>query len=182
MKLHAITFAAALFAAHLATAQVEQPMVGTVTDTVSSTVILGSDVATQAQQEAALKAEKEQLKAQQQAQKEQEKALKAEEKALKEKAKAEEVVAKAETVAAAAGAAVAEKASELKEKAETETDKKIKEIKAKKQVKDNAKAENAGKNNSALFVGVAVVLILLVLASFFALLPRNTKVNLERQL
>ena len=31
MKLHAITFAAALFAAHLATAQVEQPMVGTVT-------------------------------------------------------------------------------------------------------------------------------------------------------
>ena len=44
MKLHAITFAAALFAAHLATAQVEQPMVGTVTDTVSSTVILGSDV------------------------------------------------------------------------------------------------------------------------------------------
>ncbi len=105
---------------------------------------------------------------------------KAEEAAQEAGAKAEEVVAKAETVAAAAGAAVAEKASELKEKAETETDKKIKEIKAKKQVKDNAKAENAGKNNSALFVGVAVVLILLVLASFFALLPRNTKVNLDK--
>ena len=95
-------------------------------------------------------------------------------------AKAEEVVVKAETAAAAAGAAVAEKASEVKETVETETDKKIKEIKAKKQVKDNAKAENAGKNNSALFVGVAVVLILLVLASFFALLPRNTKVNLDK--
>ena len=95
-------------------------------------------------------------------------------------AKAEEVVKKAEEATATAGAAVAEKASELKEKVETETDKKIKEIKAKKQVKDNAKAENAGKNNSALFVGVAVVLILLVLASFFALLPRNTKVNLDK--
>lgn len=105
---------------------------------------------------------------------------KAEEAAQEAGAKAEEVVAKAETVAAAAGAAVAEKASELKEKAETETDKKIKEIKAKKQVKDNANAENAGKNNSALFVGVAVVLILLVLASFFALLPRKTKVNLDK--
>ena len=95
-------------------------------------------------------------------------------------AKAEEVVKKAEEAATTAGAAVAEKASELKEKAETETDKKIKEIKAKKQVKDNANAENAGKNNSALFVGVAVVLILLVLASFFALLPRKTKVNLDK--
>ena len=95
-------------------------------------------------------------------------------------AKAEEVVKKAEEATATAGAAVAEKASELKEKAETETDKKIKEIKAKKQVKDNANAENAGKNNSALFVGVAVVLILLVLASFFALLPRKTKVNLDK--
>ena len=105
---------------------------------------------------------------------------KAEEAAQEAGAKAEEVVAKAETVAAAAGAAVAEKASELKEKAETETDKKIKEIKAKKQVKDNANTENAGKNNSALFVGVAVVLILLVLASFFALLPRKTKVNLDK--
>lgn len=105
---------------------------------------------------------------------------KAEEAAQEAGAKAEEVVAKAETVAAAAGAAVAEKASELKEKVETETDKKLKEIKAKKQVKDNANAENAGKNNSALFVGVAVVLILLVLASFFALLPRKTKVNLDK--
>ena len=95
-------------------------------------------------------------------------------------AKAEEVVKKVEEAATTAGAAVAEKASELKEKVETETDKKIKEIKAKKQVKDNAKAENAGKNNSALFVGVAVVLILLVLASFFALLPRKTKVNLDK--
>lgn len=95
-------------------------------------------------------------------------------------AKAEEVVKKVEEAATTAGAAVAEKASELKEKAETETDKKIKEIKAKKQVKDNANAENAGKNNSALFVGVAVVLILLVLASFFALLPRKTKVNLDK--
>ena len=105
---------------------------------------------------------------------------KATELAKEAEAKAEEAAPKAETVAAAAGAAVAEKASELKEKAETETDKKIKEIKAKKQVKDNAKAENAGKNNSALFVGVAVVLILLVLASFFALLPRKTKVNLDK--
>ena len=87
MKLHAITFAAALFAAHLATAQVEQPMVGTVTDTVSSTVILGSDMATQAQQEAALKAEKAQLK-------DQEKDLKAQEKAIKEKAKQEEAAKK----------------------------------------------------------------------------------------
>lgn len=95
-------------------------------------------------------------------------------------AKAEEVVKKAEEATATAGAAVAEKASELKEKVETETDKKLKEIKAKKQVKDNANAENAGKNNSALFVGVAVVLILLVLASFFALLPRKTKVNLDK--
>ena len=95
-------------------------------------------------------------------------------------AKAEEVVKKVEEAATTAGAAVAEKASKLKEKAETETDKKIKEIKAKKQVKDNANAENAGKNNSALFVGVAVVLILLVLASFFALLPRKTKVNLDK--
>ena len=95
-------------------------------------------------------------------------------------AKAEEVVKKVEEAATTAGAAVAEKASELKEKAETETDKKIKEVKAKKQVKDNANAENAGKNNSALFVGVAVVLILLVLASFFALLPRKTKVNLDK--
>lgn len=98
-------------------------------------------------------------------------------------AKAEEVVKKVEEAATTAGAAVAEKASELKEKAETETDKKIKEIKAKKQVKDNANAENAenaGKSNSALFVGVAVVLILLVLASFFALLPRKTKVNLDK--
>ena len=95
-------------------------------------------------------------------------------------AKAEEVVKKVEEAATTAGAAVAEKASKLKEKAETETDKKIKEIKAKKQVKDNANTENAGKNNSALFVGVAVVLILLVLASFFALLPRKTKVNLDK--
>ena len=105
---------------------------------------------------------------------------KAEEATQEAGAKAEEVVKKVEEAATTAGAAVAEKASELKEKAETETDKKIKEIKAKKQVKDNANAENAGKNNSALFVGVAVVLILLVLASFFALLPRNTKVNLDK--
>lgn len=105
---------------------------------------------------------------------------KAEEAAQEAGAKAEEVVKKVEEAATTAGAAVAEKASELKEKAETETDKKIKEIKAKKQVKDNANAENAGKNNSALFVGVAVVLILLVLASFFALLPRKTKVNLDK--
>ena len=105
---------------------------------------------------------------------------KAEEATQEAGAKAEEVVKKAEEAATTAGAAVAEKASELKEKAETETDKKIKEIKAKKQVKDNANAENAGKNNSALFVGVAVVLILLVLASFFALLPRKTKVNLDK--
>ena len=105
---------------------------------------------------------------------------KAEEAAHEAGAKAEEVVAKAETAAATAGAAVAEKVSEVKETVETETDKKIKEIKAKKQVKDNANAENAGKNNSALFVGVAVVLILLVLASFFALLPRKTKVNLDQ--
>ena len=105
---------------------------------------------------------------------------KAEEATQEAGAKAEEVVKKAEEATAAAGAAVAEKASEVKETVETETDKKIKEIKAKKQVKDNAKAENAGKNNSALFVGVAVVLILLVLASFFALLPRNTKVKLDK--
>lgn len=105
---------------------------------------------------------------------------KAEEATQEAGAKAEEVVKKAEEATATAGAAVAEKASELKEKVETETDKKIKEIKAKKQVKDNANAENAGKNNSALFVGVAVVLILLVLASFFALLPRKTKVNLDK--
>ena len=105
---------------------------------------------------------------------------KAEEATQEAGAKAEEVVKKAEEATAAAGAAVAEKASEVKETVETETDKKIKEIKAKKQVKDNAKAENAGKNNSALFVGVAVVLILLVLASFFALLPRKTKVNLDK--
>ena len=105
---------------------------------------------------------------------------KAEEATQEAGAKAEEVVAKAETAATAAGAAVAEKAFEVKETVETETDKKIKEIKAKKQVKDNANAENAGKNNSALFVGVAVVLILLVLASFFALLPRKTKVNLDK--
>lgn len=105
---------------------------------------------------------------------------KAEEATQEAGAKAEEVAAKAETATAAAGAAVAEKASEVKETVETETDKKIKEIKAKKQVKDNANAENAGKNNSALFVGVAVVLILLVLASFFALLPRKTKVNLDK--
>ena len=105
---------------------------------------------------------------------------KAEEATQEAGAKAEEVAAKAETATAAAGAAVAEKASEVKETVETETDKKLKEIKAKKQVKDNAKAENAGKNNSALFVGVAVVLILLVLASFFALLPRKTKVNLDK--
>ena len=105
---------------------------------------------------------------------------KAEEATQEAGAKAEEVVKKVEEAAATAGAAVAEKASELKEKAETETDKKIKEIKAKKQVKDNANAENVGKNNSALFVGVAVVLILLVLASFFALLPRKTKVNLDK--
>ena len=105
---------------------------------------------------------------------------KAEEATQEAGAKAEEVVKKAEEAATTAGAAVAEKASELKEKAETETDKKIKEIKAKKQVKDNANAENAGKNNSALFVGVAVILILLVLASFFALLPRKTKVNLDK--
>jgi len=105
---------------------------------------------------------------------------KAEEATQEVGAKAEEVVKKAEEAATTAGAAVAEKASELKEKVETETDKKIKEIKAKKQVKDNANAENAGKNNSALFVGVAVVLILLVLASFFALLPRKTKVNLDK--
>ena len=117
MKLHAITFAAALFAAHLATAQVEQPMVGTVTDTVSSTVILGSDVATQAQQEAALKAEKEQLKAQQQAQKEQEKALKAEEKAAKEKAKAEKKAKKEQ-----------EKAEKAKAKAEKEAQKKKQQL------------------------------------------------------
>ena len=110
----------------------------------------------------------------------QEAQAKAEEAAQEAGAKAEEVVAKAETAAAAVGEAVAEKASEVKEKAETETDKKIKEIKAKKQVKNNANAENAGKNNSALFVGVAVVLILLVLASFFALLPRKTKVNLDQ--
>nr|WP_314670859.1 hypothetical protein [uncultured Oribacterium sp.] len=105
---------------------------------------------------------------------------KAEEATQEAGAKAEEVVKKAEEAATTAGAAVAEKASELKEKAETETDKKLKEIKAKKQVKDNANAENAGKNNSALFVGVAVILILLVLASFFALLPRKTKVNLDK--
>ena len=105
---------------------------------------------------------------------------KAEEATQEAGAKAEEVVKKAEEATATAGAAVAEKASELKEKVETETDKKLKEIKAKKQVKDNANAENAGKNNSALFVGVAVVLILLVLASFFALLPRKTKVNLDK--
>lgn len=108
---------------------------------------------------------------------------KAEEATQEAGAKAEEVVKKAEEAATTAGAAVAEKASELKEKVETETDKKIKEIKAKKQVKDNANAENAenaGKNNSALFVGVAVILILLVLASFFALLPRKTKVNLDK--
>lgn len=105
---------------------------------------------------------------------------KAEEATQEAGAKAEEVVKKAEEATATAGAAVAEKASELKEKVETETDKKNKEIKAKKQVKDNANAENAGKNNSALFVGVAVVLILLVLASFFALLPRKTKVNLDK--
>ena len=105
---------------------------------------------------------------------------KAEEATQEVGAKAEEVVKKAEEAATTAGAAVAEKASELKEKVETETDKKIKEIKAKKQVKDNANAENAGKNNSALFVGVAVILILLVLASFFALLPRKTKVNLDK--
>ena len=105
---------------------------------------------------------------------------KAEEATQEAGAKAKEVVKKAEEATAAAGAAVAEKASEVKETVETETDKKIKEIKAKKQVKDNAKAENAGKNNSALFVGVAVVLILLVLASFFALLPRKTKVNLDQ--
>ena len=105
---------------------------------------------------------------------------KAEEATQEAGAKAKEVVKKAEEATAAAGAAVAEKASEVKETVETETDKKIKEIKAKKQVKDNAKAENAGKNNSALFVGVAVVLILLVLASFFALLPRKTKVNLDK--
>ena len=105
---------------------------------------------------------------------------KAEETTQEAGAKAEEVVKKVEEAATTAGAAVAEKASELKEKAETETDKKIKEIKAKKQVKDNANAENAGKNNSALFVGVAVVLILLFLASFFALLPRKTKVNLDK--
>lgn len=110
----------------------------------------------------------------------QEAQAKAEEAAQEAGAKAEEVAAKAETATAAAGAAVAEKASEVKETVETETDKKIKEIKAKKQVKDNANAENAGKNNSALFVGVAVVLILLVLASFFALLPRKTKVNLDK--
>ena len=105
---------------------------------------------------------------------------KAEEATQEAGAKAKEVVKKAEEATAAAGAAVAEKASEVKETVETETDKKIKEIKAKKQVKDNANAENAGKNNSALFVGVAVVLILLVLASFFALLPRKTKVNLDK--
>ena len=105
---------------------------------------------------------------------------KAEEATQEAGAKAEEVVKKAEEATATAGAAVAEKASELKEKVETETDKKIKEIKAQKQVKDNANAENAGKKNSALFVGVAVVLILLVLASFFALLPRKTKVNLDK--
>lgn len=110
----------------------------------------------------------------------QEAQAKAEEAAQEAGAKAEEVAAKAETATAAAGAAVAEKASEVKETVETETDKKIKEIKAKKQVKDNANAENAGKNNSALFVGVAVILILLVLASFFALLPRKTKVNLDK--
>ena len=131
MKLHAITFAAALFAAHLATAQVEQPMVGTVTDTVSSTVILGSDVATQAQQEAALKAEKEQLKAQQQAQKEQEKALKAEEKALKEKAKAEEKAKKE-----------AEKAKKAEEKAKKEQEKAKVEAKITKAKNDLAKEQN----------------------------------------
>ena len=110
----------------------------------------------------------------------QEAQAKAEEATQEAGAKAEEVVKKVEEAATTAGAAVAEKASELKEKVETETDKKLKEIKAKKQVKDNANAENAGKNNSALFVGVAVVLILLVLASFFALLPRKTKVNLDK--
>ena len=110
MKLHAITFAAALFAAHLATAQVEQPMVGTVTDTVSSTVILGSDMATQAQQEAALKAEKAQLK-------DQEKDLKAQEKAIKEKAKQEEAAKKAE-----------EKAAKEKAKAEKQAQKKKQQL------------------------------------------------------
>ena len=89
MKLHLITFIAAAFAAQFATAQVET---GTLTDTTAPIIT----EATQAQQEAALKAEKERLKAEQQLQKEQEKALKAQEKAAKEKAKAEKAARKAE--------------------------------------------------------------------------------------
>ena len=86
----------------------------------------------------------------------------------------------AELGTAAAGEAVGEKLSEVKKTVETETDKKVKEIKAKKQAKEMEKSEKQGKSNSAIIVGVAVGLILLVLASFFALFPRKTKLDLDK--
>jgi len=97
---------------------------------------------------------------------------------------AEEKIAKlgtaAAATAAAAGEAVGEKLSEAKKTVETETNKKVKEIKAKKQAKETEKSEKQGKSNSAIIVGVAVGLILLVLASFFALFPRKTKLDLDK--
>lgn len=97
---------------------------------------------------------------------------------------AEEKIAKLGTAAAAtataAGEAVGEKLSEAKKIVETETNKKVKEIKAKKQAKETEKSEKQGKSNSAIIVGVAVGLILLVLASFFALFPRKTKLDLDK--
>ena len=97
---------------------------------------------------------------------------------------AEEKIAELGTAAAAttaaAGEAVGEKLSEVKKTVETETDKKVKEIKAKKQAKEMEKSEKQGKSNSAIIVGVAVGLILLVLASFFALFPRKTKLDLDK--
>ena len=97
---------------------------------------------------------------------------------------AEEKIAKlgtaAAATAAAAGEAVGEKLSEAKKTVETETNKKVKEIKAKKQAKEMEKSEKQGKSNSAIIVGVAVGLILLVLASFFALFPRKTKLDLDK--
>ena len=97
---------------------------------------------------------------------------------------AEEKIAERGTAAAAttaaAGEAVGEKLSEVKKTVETETDKKVKEIKAKKQAKEMEKSEKQGKSNSAIIVGVAVGLILLVLASFFALFPRKTKLDLDK--
>lgn len=105
---------------------------------------------------------------------------KAEELSQGAEAKIAELGTAAAATTAAAGEAVGEKLSEVKKTVETETDKKVKEIKAKKQAKEMEKSEKQGKSNSAIIVGVAVGLILLVLASFFALFPRKTKLDLDK--